>query len=95
LNIFAAALLWAVTGFVYLSDHAAASSAPGREIVQALRRMGWVAVSQKGSHVQLTHPERGGRVTVPVHVEETIGPGLLRSILAQARISSDECRTAL
>ncbi|HVX21308.1 MAG TPA: DUF1697 domain-containing protein [Acidimicrobiales bacterium] len=33
-------------------------------------------VVQKGSHVQLKHPDRGGRVTVPMHAGETIGPGL-------------------
>ena len=67
----------------------------GREVVQALRKLGWVIVVQKGSHVQLKHPTRGGRVTVPVHAGETIGPGLLRSILAQAGLSGDELRDAL
>ena len=67
----------------------------GREVVQAPRGVGWEVVVQKGSHVQLKHPERGGRVTVPVHAGETIGPGLLRSILAQARLRADEFRTAL
>ncbi|HET6915505.1 MAG TPA: type II toxin-antitoxin system HicA family toxin [Acidimicrobiales bacterium] len=67
----------------------------GREVVQALRRLGWEVVVQKGSHVQLKHPERGGRVTVPIHSGETIGPGLLRSILAQAQLTADEFRTAL
>jgi predicted RNA binding protein YcfA (HicA-like mRNA interferase family) len=32
---------------------------------------------------------------VPVHAGETIGPGLLRSILAQAGLSSDEFAAAL
>lgn len=67
----------------------------GREVVQALRRLGWEVVMQKRSHVQLKRPERGGRVTVPVHAGETIGPGLLRSILAQAELTADEFRAAL
>ena len=67
----------------------------GREIVRALNHLGWVLVVQKGSHAQLKHPERGGRVTVPLHAGETIGPGLLRSILSQAGISPDEFRAAL
>jgi predicted RNA binding protein YcfA (HicA-like mRNA interferase family) len=67
----------------------------GREVLQALRRMGWVTVAQKGSHIQLKHPERSGRVTIPLHAGETIGPGLLRSILAQAGVSGDELRSAL
>lgn len=67
----------------------------GREVVQALGRLGWMTVAQKGSHVQLKHPDHGGRVTVPVHAGETIGPGLLRSILAQAGLTADEFRAAL
>jgi predicted RNA binding protein YcfA (HicA-like mRNA interferase family) len=67
----------------------------GPEVVRALKRLGWEVVVQRGSHAQLKHPGRGGRVTVPVHRGETIGPGLLRSILAQAGLSSDEFRSAL
>ena len=67
----------------------------GRELLAALRRLGWVVVTQKGSHIQLKHPDRAGRVTVPVHAGETIGPALLRSILAQAGISADELRGEL
>jgi predicted RNA binding protein YcfA (HicA-like mRNA interferase family) len=67
----------------------------GRELVAALGRLGWVVVIQKGSHAQLKHPNHSGRVTVPLHVGETIGPGLLRSILSQAGISADELRAML
>ena len=66
----------------------------GREVVQALGRLGWVVV-QKGSHAQLKHPMRGGRVTVPLHAGETIGPGLLRSILSQAGLTTEDFRAAL
>jgi predicted RNA binding protein YcfA (HicA-like mRNA interferase family) len=57
--------------------------------------LGWVTVTQKGSHAQLKHPARSGRVTVPLHSGETIGPGLLRSILSQAGVSPAEFRSAL
>jgi predicted RNA binding protein YcfA (HicA-like mRNA interferase family) len=67
----------------------------GREVVQALGRLGWVVVVQKGSHAQLKHPMRGGRVTVPLHAGETIGPGLLRSILSQAGLTTEDFRAAL
>jgi predicted RNA binding protein YcfA (HicA-like mRNA interferase family) len=67
----------------------------GREVAAALRKLGWVVVSQKGSHAQLKHPTRDGRVTVPLHAGETIGPGLLRSILAHAAISVEELVAAL
>ena len=67
----------------------------GREIVVALRRLGWVVVVQEGAHAQLKHPQRGGRVTVPVHAGETIGPKLLSWILAQAGLTAEELRRAL
>ena len=67
----------------------------GRELVQGLSRLGWGVVVQKGSHAQLKHPSRGGRVTVPLHAGETIGPGLLHSILAQAGVTVEELRSAL
>ena len=67
----------------------------GRELLRALGRRGWVVVAQKGSHAQLKHPTRGGRVTVPLHAGETIGPKLLGSILAQAGLTVEELRRAL
>lgn len=67
----------------------------GSDIVRALRSLGWNVTVQRGSHVQLKHPERPGRVTVPIHAGETIGPRLLASILAQAGLSVEEFRSAL
>ena len=67
----------------------------GRELVRALGKLGWEIVTQKASHAQLKHPSRGGRVTVPLHAGETIGPGLLRSILSQAGVSADDLRAVL
>ena len=67
----------------------------GRQVVQALGRLGWVIVVQRGSHAQLKHATRGGRVTVPLHPGEIIGPGLLRAILAQAGVTAEEFRAAL
>jgi predicted RNA binding protein YcfA (HicA-like mRNA interferase family) len=40
-------------------------------------------------------PLAAGRVTVPLHAGETIGPGLLRSILSQAGITVEELRAVL
>ena len=52
----------------------------GKEVVRALQRAGFEVQRVRGSHTFLKHPD--GRVTsVPVHSRETIGPGLLRSIL--------------
>jgi predicted RNA binding protein YcfA (HicA-like mRNA interferase family) len=67
----------------------------GRELARALGKLGWVVVAQKGSHAQLKHPSRGGWVTVPLHAGETIGPGLLRSILSQAGVTVEQLRAVL
>lgn len=54
-----------------------------RDIIAALEKDGWEKVSQKGSHVQLKHPSKNGRVTVP-HPNKDIPIGTLRSIEKQA-----------
>lgn len=35
------------------------------EILKLLRNDGWVVHEQSGSHIQLKHPTKKGRVTVP------------------------------
>jgi predicted RNA binding protein YcfA (HicA-like mRNA interferase family) len=52
----------------------------GKQVVKALERAGFKVDRIRGSHFFLQHPD-GGVTTVPVHARETIGPGLLRSIL--------------
>jgi predicted RNA binding protein YcfA (HicA-like mRNA interferase family) len=61
----------------------------GKEVVRVLERFGFEVVRTRGSHVFLKHSD--GRVTtVPVHSGETIGPGLLRSILRDVEVSLDQ-----
>lgn len=67
----------------------------GRELVLGLCRMGWREVEQRGSHCQLEHASRPGKVTVPLHTGRIIGPWLLGRILAQAGITVDELRAVL
>jgi hypothetical protein len=43
----------------------------------------------------LTHPERGGRITIAVHTTRIIPPKTLRAILAQSGMSDDEFRRLL
>jgi predicted RNA binding protein YcfA (HicA-like mRNA interferase family) len=56
-----------------------------REILAALARDGWREIAHKGSHVQLRHPRKPGRVTVP-HPKRDVPIGTLRSIEKQARL---------
>jgi len=56
-----------------------------RDVLAALRADGWEQVTQKGSHVQLKHPVKAGRVTVP-HPRRDLPIGTLKSVEKQARI---------
>jgi predicted RNA binding protein YcfA (HicA-like mRNA interferase family) len=56
-----------------------------REILKVLRKDGWYEVNQEGSHVQLKHPTKSGKVTVPNHSGD-IAPGTLKRIYQQAGI---------
>ena len=58
-----------------------------KEIIDLLRKDGWVQVSQKGSHKQFKHPDKPGRVTVPDHGQnKALAKGTEMSILKQARL---------
>ena len=54
-----------------------------RSVISALSKNGWLQVAQKGSHVQLKHPSKPGRVTVP-HPKKDLPIGTLRSIEKQS-----------
>jgi predicted RNA binding protein YcfA (HicA-like mRNA interferase family) len=56
-----------------------------REILKILHEDGWMPIEAriKGSHIQLKHPTKPGKVTVPNHAGD-IAPGTLNSILKQA-----------
>ena len=62
----------------------------GAETIRALKRIGFVEVRQRGSHVVLkktTHTRESGCV-VPLHRELAIGT--LRGILKQAGVAPEE-----
>lgn len=54
-----------------------------KEILKNLLKDGWVEVNQKGSHIQLKHPDKQGKVTVPNHSGD-LPKGTCNSILKQA-----------
>ena len=54
-----------------------------KSVISALSKDGWLQVAQKGSHVQLKHPSKPGRVTVP-HPKKDLPIGTLRSIEKQS-----------
>jgi predicted RNA binding protein YcfA (HicA-like mRNA interferase family) len=58
-------------------------------VVTALRKAGFEVARIKGSHHFLRHPDGRGTV-VPVHGDETIGPGLLTAILRDAELDRED-----
>ena len=56
-----------------------------REVLRRLEADGWRRVGQKGSHMQLKHPTRAGRVTLP-HPKRDLPKGTLKSIERQSGI---------
>ena len=54
-----------------------------RELMKILRSDGWYEVSQGGSHIQLEHSTKRGKVTVPNHSGD-IRIKTLNSVLKQA-----------
>jgi len=54
-------------------------------VLRRLVRDGWVEVARKGSHLQLKHPTKPGRVTLP-HPRRDLPKGTLRSIERQAGV---------
>jgi predicted RNA binding protein YcfA (HicA-like mRNA interferase family) len=55
-----------------------------REVLLLLRQDGWVEITRRGSHRQMKHPVKRGRVTVPGKPGDDLAPGTLNSILKQA-----------
>lgn len=66
----------------------------GREVVKALRKLGYEPDRQRGSHIVLRqefYPHR--RLTVPDHDE--IAKGTLRAIIRQVGLTVDEFKALL
>jgi predicted RNA binding protein YcfA (HicA-like mRNA interferase family) len=55
-----------------------------RELLKLLAKDGWEVIVTKGSHRQLKHPTKSGRVTVAGHPSLDVPKGTLNSILKQA-----------
>ena len=66
----------------------------GREVVKALRKVGYEQDRQRGSHIvlrQTTEPHR--RIVVPDHDE--VATGTLRAIIRQVGLTVDEFKALL
>lgn len=65
-----------------------------REIISVLERLGFVLSRQDGSHRVYKNAE-GKRATVPFHGSKILHPKILKSIIKDANISSDQLRELL
>ncbi len=55
-----------------------------RDMLRQLEADGWFLVATQGSHRQLKHPSKPGRVTVAGKPSDDLAPGTANSILKQA-----------
>lgn len=52
-----------------------------RQVIKALKKLGFIEDRQKGSHLILVNPTTNRKTVVPVHPGKTIKKPLLKSIL--------------
>jgi mRNA interferase HicA len=56
------------------------------EVLRLLKKDGWYAISQSGSHMKLVHDVKEGIIIFPNHGSQELGKGLEKKILKQAGI---------
>lgn len=62
----------------------------GKEVVKALRRVGYIVDHQRGSHIFMHNLEKNISLVVPLHKE--LKKGTLHSILKKARLSLENLK---
>lgn len=61
-----------------------------KDVIRALQKDGFFIHETSGSHVQLKHPTRPGRVTVPYHTRFDLPKHIVKSIIRQAGLTNQE-----
>jgi predicted RNA binding protein YcfA (HicA-like mRNA interferase family) len=62
----------------------------GRQVIKALRRMGFVVDHQRGSHVFMHNLEKNISVVIPLHKE--LKKGTLHNIISKAGIDLEQLK---
>jgi predicted RNA binding protein YcfA (HicA-like mRNA interferase family) len=62
----------------------------GYEAIKALRKAGFIATRQRGSHVRLKKSENGKTIKITVPVHGTLKKGTLNRIIKDAGLTRDE-----
>jgi predicted RNA binding protein YcfA (HicA-like mRNA interferase family) len=62
----------------------------GREFAQILQRHGWTLARVHGSHHIFTMGGRRERIVIPIHGNQPLKTGLLRSVMKIGRLQEDD-----
>ena len=65
-------------------------SLKAKDIIRALKKIGFIEDRQKGSHLTLIHPETKTRAVVPMHSGRDIKKPLVRAIINDARLTVED-----
>ncbi|MDX6384061.1 MAG: hypothetical protein QOK48_1634 [Blastocatellia bacterium] len=60
------------------------------QVIRALKKGGFYIHESSGSHVQMKHPIRPGRVTIPYHQRFDLPKHIVKSIVRQAGLTNKE-----
>jgi predicted RNA binding protein YcfA (HicA-like mRNA interferase family) len=60
------------------------------QVIRALRKGGFFIRESSGSHVQMKHPGKPGRVTIPYHKRFDLPKHIVKSIVRQAGLTNEE-----
>lgn len=69
-------------------------SLTGKELLFALKKVGFSVVRVRGSHHFVHHPD-GRSTVVPVHAGENVGSGLISKILRDCELSREQLQKFL
>ena len=62
----------------------------GRELARIVQRRGWALARIQGSHHVFTMPGRRERIVIPIHGNQPLKQGLLRSLMKIAGLREDD-----
>lgn len=62
----------------------------GKRLLRVFKKNGYQVIRQKGSHVFIEGAEGENGTVIPVHGNEDLGKGLLKSILNDLNLSVEE-----
>ncbi len=67
----------------------------GKKLIRILLKHDFIALRQKGSHVFVESLNKKHGTVIPIHGNEDLGPGLLKSILNDLNVSVDDIQRML